>query len=760
MAFHHPYLLAGSARRWRDCTDHAVPPRLAARIGAFLLLAMTTGHAAAATYFVDPKVGSDTAAGTSSSAPWETVPGTRTKDNTAFLRSSWGAITQTAKINCGDTILLKAGSTYSTATVSNGGAWRIDPAFYTATCNATKPITIRIASSTEWPGTSGNFTLNGSGIVNSSANWGANGACDGGGNCGLVAIERLSGVIFTGLSDTQRVVMSTVQATTSGKTSGFLVEGPSATTSTKEIQLGWVEVTGKTSFDDGYGIDITDLSNSWVHDVKIHDWLGGGINTNLFQSSHHVEGLVIDRARIERVGPPTQTSSLSLAFYLAGPTFNDAKAGGGVWIRDAYVRDNYGDGIDAYGCNSVGQDGILRIADSLFAGNGRNSANPSVNFGVQSSGDPTECGGSGNALPEQTQISIRDRFYLNRSAGLFFPHGAGSHYAWHDTFFRSNNAALTYDHCGSSNGLFNSIIDSGSGSATPFMSNNCSQPTEHLNHTTPVVRNTRFRATSSTAFFSQDQSLCTADNGSTWTTTRCSNGSCPSGQTCRMRFVNCGNNCGGQQFNDPPGFVAGNGNVLGTQPLNFVASGNACDSGFADGAPNTDSCDLHLQSSSPAIDPPSPVYVLVANGAGNNASTITVRAGTPEPEQVRSPAIGGSNYSSVSGGLSWGARPHIADPRTYFMPPQIHPWAVGDLVQIVGSCTNSPSRFNVPGRARVVSETATTITVDDTCSWADGAGVHWPWTGSTPDLGAYEFGLDGSSGITAPILLSVDPVQP
>ena len=54
---------------------------------------------------------------------------------------------------------------------------------------------------------------------------------------------------------------------------------------------------------------------------------------------------------------------------------------------------------------------------------------------------------------------------------------------------------------------------------------------------------------------------------------------------------------------------------------------------------------------------------------------------------------------------------------------------------------------------------SSTITVDDTCTWADGAGVHWPYNGNAPDLGAYEFGLS-NTGLAAPTLLSVDPVQP
>src|SRR5262249_30928153 len=84
---------------------------------------------AAATYYVDPNAAcSDSNAGTSASAPWCTIPGSRNQSNTGFLRSNWGAINgSTQKISCGDRVLLKgaaiasATNTYSTTTVPNAG---------------------------------------------------------------------------------------------------------------------------------------------------------------------------------------------------------------------------------------------------------------------------------------------------------------------------------------------------------------------------------------------------------------------------------------------------------------------------------------------------------------------------------------------------------------------------------------------------------------------------------------------------------------
>lgn len=61
------------------------------------------------------------------------------------------------------------------------------------------------------------------------------------------------------------------------------------------------------------------------------------------------------------------------------------------------------------------------------------------------------------------------------------------------------------------------------------------------------------------------------------------------------------------------------------------------------------------------------------------------------------------------------------DPRLYF-------WH-GDTIQIAGT-----------GRRTATTLTATTITLDQSATFAPGAGVHLPWNGPRPDLGACETG--------------------
>jgi len=750
---------AGLTHIWRRCTDHAAARGVTFFLFALLLVGVPAARASAATYFVDPQNGSDTNNGTSTGSPWETIPGTRTTDNTGFLRSQWGGITQANKIACGDTILLKGGTTHSTTTVTKGGAVRIDPSYYANTCTAAAPITIRVATGSQWSGSSGPYAINGAGMVVTSLNYSnADGSCQTGGYCALVTIENLDGVIFGGISDSQRIILTSVAKSLNdgAKTAGLIVQGKGAGIG-KHIQLAWLDISNKSAYDNGYGLEVVDVGLSWVHDILIHDWQGGGVDTSMMTTWHRVQGLVLEKVTVTNTGNRSNSVyPVSDDYYFAGGEFSDARAGGGVWCLNCVGANGYADGSNSFGCNGVNEDGLVRFRDSAFYGNGRNTALSTGN-GIESAGDSvTTCatGSTGNALPEQTVVTIRAVIYDNRRAGLSMPHNAGSHYAWHDTLFRagSTDTALSHNECASSVGVFNTIIDMGSSTSTAFGIVNCGTA-EGSNKTAPVLQNTLWHGPSGTEQLSQFRTFC-RNNDNTWTTTPCSNGSCPSGQTCRTDYsssVLCQPPCTGQSFVSPIGAALGSGNVLGTQDTKFVSAGGGCDTDFSDGAPNFKSCDFHLQSGSPAIDPAAPLYVLLANGGGNNASTITVKASTPEPEQMKN--IG--NYSAIK--LAWGSRPHIADPRTYFVGPQNHPWAIGDIVQMVGTCTNGAARYGAAGRARIVSMTSNSITVDDTCTWADGAGVHWPFNGASPDLGAFEFGL--STGVAAPTLLSVDPIQ-
>src|SRR5262245_2987183 len=135
----------------------------------------------AATYYVDPASGANTNNGTSPGTAWKTPPGTRTVNNSGFISTAWGAITTSAKVQCGDVMLLKGGSTQGSA---QGGAWRIDANYYTNNCTAGPRITLRIATSAEWSGSAGNFIIDGTGITGTCVNF-----CGSGGYVALVDVE-------------------------------------------------------------------------------------------------------------------------------------------------------------------------------------------------------------------------------------------------------------------------------------------------------------------------------------------------------------------------------------------------------------------------------------------------------------------------------------------------------------------------------------------------------------------------------------------
>ncbi len=93
-------------------------------------------------YYVDPENGNDDHPGTSENSPWKSIPGTRKVDDQDWLRIAWGAITNSNKIQAGDVIELKAGTTFN---ASIGGKVLINSEFYENGL-LDKPIVIQVSS--------------------------------------------------------------------------------------------------------------------------------------------------------------------------------------------------------------------------------------------------------------------------------------------------------------------------------------------------------------------------------------------------------------------------------------------------------------------------------------------------------------------------------------------------------------------------------------------------------------------------------------
>lgn len=173
------------------------------------------------------------------------------------------------------------------------------------------------------------------------------------------------------------------------------------------------------------------------------------------------------------------------------------------------------------------------------------------------------------------------------------------------------------------------------------------------------------------------------------------------------------------------GVGAGNDYISNTtnyQPR-FTSIGNGCDDASAR---NFAACDFRPTSTSDLLN--RGTFFLRADSAGSG-TTVTVRKGNPA-----------SNSD-----------PELADPRNFFIAPNSFAGAVGDRIMIEGC-----------GEVTVTGLTANSISFTPSCSWSAGAGIHLPWTGTAPDIGAFELGAaGGGGGSTAPApptLLSVEPL--
>jgi len=128
----------------------------------FLLLLTMVQCCLGATYYVDFNSGSDVAAGTSTGTAWKTIPGSRNKDDTDYQSTVWGpgagTITISAKVQPGDTIKLKSGTTM---TSNICGLVYITSDYYSSSATLANPITIMRDET--WG--SGTVTIDGNAMV-------------------------------------------------------------------------------------------------------------------------------------------------------------------------------------------------------------------------------------------------------------------------------------------------------------------------------------------------------------------------------------------------------------------------------------------------------------------------------------------------------------------------------------------------------------------------------------------------------------------
>jgi hypothetical protein len=125
---------------------------------------LSAGWVGATTYYIDFDNGNDSNSGTSTNAPWRTLPGTQNLAGTDWLHTSWGngAITALSKIPAGSVIQIKAGTTYDSR---DGGIIWLERTWYPEIASDYGSITIERA--TNWG--SGPVTFDFTGIVGLAA---------------------------------------------------------------------------------------------------------------------------------------------------------------------------------------------------------------------------------------------------------------------------------------------------------------------------------------------------------------------------------------------------------------------------------------------------------------------------------------------------------------------------------------------------------------------------------------------------------------
>lgn len=621
-----------------------------------VLCVLSAGPVAAATYYVDPASGSDGNAGTSPGAPWRTPPGTRTASNSGFLRGSWGAISSSNKVACGDRILLKGGAMQTSA---QGGAWRIDPTFY-ASCTANNRITLKVATSAEWAGSNGPFTLDGAGVTPTFDETYGHSS-----HTALISVSNRNYIELRGASAAQR--LRVVQSSRLSVVVNCNFNCPAAGDG---FRGDWWELAHGS----GAGFNIGrwrnwQVSNSIGHHLRSGPWQTGLNNDQIVENGGFVGVQGYDSGCGSVAAPScTQGNGAEDLFFLVG--------GRSLWCVDcqAYRGGERGVNTGVIQDRNMGGDFVYRFRNLRAWENGTSCTASGPHYchaaGIFTSGNDWVDGNTA-----RTHV-VGATLVRNADAGAG-TYGGGSMEVWHATtantsWKRGDTGSYVFDRTAKWVRLFNGI-DVRVNGAKPFGWNNANGALPQRQYT-PVAYNNCLRP------ISADNEPLGVNDGTGWP--------------------------GIGTYGTPPGFLSsGNRTGLG-----------GCDPRFKAFDPAAyERNDFTPQAGSSAID--AGRFLLRAAGGGSNATTITVKAN------------GGSG-----------------DPRDYFIAPNSYLDAVPDTIQIEGC-----------GRVRITGLSGNSISFTPACSWSDNAGVHLPWSGSAPDAGAIEAGVQP---LSAPSLLSVQLLTP
>jgi peptidoglycan hydrolase-like protein with peptidoglycan-binding domain len=539
------------------------------------------------TYYVDPALGDNNNSGTSPEKPWQNPPGTRTADDTAFYSIAWGTVTAQNKIQCGDTIFLKGGSTQTSA---QGGGWRIangqwgdNSGFYTTDCVQGSPITIRVATGGEWRGSAGNFTLDGTGMTATCLRF-----C--GDTQGLVHVEDIDTLTLGGNDASQRLVIK--NASGNNIANDLLLTSSEAGAHATSRFIGeWLELSGAKND----GVSVGPAQDLVIRKTISHDNGWSGFSTGEL-NDHRVARAGFEDVEAYRNGPKGGSLGDQLQFLGCESCYVvRAKS------HDGMLRGlNFGN-IGNFG----GTDMFLLVRDSAFWNNGLSNDNNTVyQSGPCWSGDDSAGG------QRQRGVMLRSIIAHNREGGGPCAYGQGWADVW-NTIWWDNGGDKSVGGVGDITlangadadyfGVFNSIVQKRPDGITLT----ASAPSNFGTKKCPVFDYNLFRPV-----FADSETLSDFD--------------CVGGN-----FTRADNT-----YAAPPAFIGAHTLLGAAQTVGFIATDND----------TYGKNDFHLQSGSSAID--TGTFLFRANGAGSG-KTITVlgNGGSSDPRHY---FLSGASYREAT----------------------------------------------------------------------------------------------------------------
>jgi hypothetical protein len=639
------------------------------RLLLIVLLLCVAVPARAVDFFVNADTGDDNAAGTSG-APWRTIPGTRTADDTAYMSGgSWGAITTGNKIACGTNIYLRGGTTQHAVT-DGAGRVLLNSDYYSSGCSTSSRMTIKVATNAEWSGSAGGYTIDGN---TDTITFPGSGSHE---KFAMINIGQ-QWIQVLGITG-QPIRLQNChfdQPATNGneynRCSGLVIAD------TSNVRVDYVDVDHINY----HGLNACNVTNWQMSNVNVTYSQNGGISTGCeadqaVNQGGYVDATVVDSGCGSVACPYPSACCFDGRQSGAEDAFNFSGAYSLWCIRcKAQATGQRGFSGGSVNDNNLIADTHARYRDCAAIGN---NPVPVLNR----SGSAFLPSGSDWVGTGWITKNYVVGFMAWQNRGGFGAYGGGWLELWNGTGFSnvSGGEMFWLDTNGRSLSFYNTM----SNTSPAFLASTSNGALPQGTYTPGVLNNCLRSPTADT------QTLFDQAGGGA--------GAWPSADAL---------------FNAPPAWI-GATNKVGRANCH---GGSAAVSPWANG--NTSSynpVDYVLVAGATAID--AGRFLMVANGSGTMSNTIAVLG----------------NTVAAPGGNS--------DPNNYFVgtASYLDPAEADRVVQIQNATCTAGTPVLAAGRALVTSMAATSITLDRTCTWADGTGVHLPYNGSAPDMGAFEAG--------------------